>query len=257
LSKNDIKIGESHPIDENLRPVKVGGETTALELSKDKVRTKVLDAGDLTASSFSPTTLSVGGDATIGNDLTVGNSLTTTEDITCGDDFTITGGVIKLESANFSIYKVVGQDTIRIVVGGAPMLNLMETSTGNHIQFYNSAVGFNQRNYGTLDATDSYLTFRDCNKWTATFPAANVTDMHLYFPDVSCNCTLLLTQDSVGSRTITNWKTYDQAAGNESTVKWAGGTAPTLTTTANKTDILSFYWDNDNHKAYGVASLNF
>ena len=24
-----------------------------------------------------------------------------------------------------------------------------------------------------------------------------------------------------------------------------------------KLDILSFYWDNDNHKAYGVASLNF
>ena len=33
--------------------------------------------------------------------------------------------------------------------------------------------------------------------------------------------------------------------------------APTLTTTANKLDIISFYWDNDNHKAYGVASLNF
>ena len=81
--------------------------------------------------------------------------------------------------------------------------------------------------------------------------------MHLIFPNLSGNFMLLLTQDGTGSRTVTNWKTFDEAAANESTVKWAGGTAPTLTTTANKTDILSFYWDNDNHKAYGVASLNF
>ena len=30
---NDLKIGESHPIDENLRPVKVGGDMTSLELA--------------------------------------------------------------------------------------------------------------------------------------------------------------------------------------------------------------------------------
>ena len=81
--------------------------------------------------------------------------------------------------------------------------------------------------------------------------------MNLYFTNVSCNCILLLKQDGSGSRTVTNWKTWDQDNGNESTVVWAGGSNPTLTTTANKLDILSFYWDNDNHKAYGVATLNF
>lgn len=249
---NDLKLQEGHPVDNNLRPVKVGGETTALELSKDKVRAKDLHAGTLTASSFSPASLSVSGDATIGNDLTVGN------DITCGNDFMIEGGVIKLGSSNEQIYKVVGQDTIRFNVGGTPMMDMIESSTGNTVKFMNlTAVGFDQRQYGTLDATDSYVTFRDCNKWTATFPASNVTDMHLIFPDASCNCTLLLKQDGTGSRTVTNWKTFDQAAANESTVIWSGGSAPTLTTTANKIDILSFYWDNDEHKAYGVASLNF
>lgn len=249
---NDIKLQEGHPVDENLRPIKVGGESTALELSKDKVRTKVLDAGELTASTFTPATLSVSGDATIGNDLTVGN------DITCGNDFLITGGVIEFGSASDQIFKVTGQSTIRFVAGGAVMMNIMETTTGNHIEFYNSAVGFNQRDYGTLDATDTYLLFRESNKWTGTFPASNITDMHLIFPNVSGNFMLLLTQDGTGSRTVTNWKTWDETgAANESTVKWAGGSAPTLTTTANKTDILSFYWDNTNHKAYGVASLNF
>ena len=39
-----------------------------------------------------------------------------------------------------------------------------------------------------------------------------------------------LTQDSTGSRTVT-WF---------STIKWAGGVEPTLTTTANKTDVFGF-----------------
>ena len=85
----------------------------------------------------------------------------------------------------------------------------------------------------------------------------NITDLNLNFPDVSCNCVLLVKQDGTGSRTITNYKTFDQAGGNESTVKFAGGSNPALTTTANKLDIFSFYWDNDNHTAYGVVSQNF
>ena len=81
--------------------------------------------------------------------------------------------------------------------------------------------------------------------------------MNIYFPDVSANVLLKLTQDGTGSRTVTNWKSFDQAGGNAGTVKWAGGSAPTLSTGANAIDIISFYWDNTNHTAYGVASLNF
>lgn len=43
--------------------------------------------------------------------------------------------------------------------------------------------------------------------------------------------TLVLVQDATGSRTISSWFT---------TIKWAGGSAPTLTATANKADIVSF-----------------
>ena len=46
---------------------------------------------------------------------------------------------------------------------------------------------------------------------------------------------LLLKQDGTGSRTIT-W----------STVKWPGGTAPTITSTASKQDIFSFFADGTN-----------
>ena len=46
---------------------------------------------------------------------------------------------------------------------------------------------------------------------------------------------LLLKQDGTGSRTVT-W----------STVKWPAGTAPTITSTASKQDIFSFFADGTN-----------
>jgi hypothetical protein len=51
---------------------------------------------------------------------------------------------------------------------------------------------------------------------------------------------MFLKQDATGSRTVT-W----------STVKWAGGTAPTITSTASRQDILSFFADGTNW--YGVV----
>ena len=51
---------------------------------------------------------------------------------------------------------------------------------------------------------------------------------------------MLLKQDGTGSRTVT-W----------STVAWPGGTAPTITSTASKQDIYSFY--SDGSKWYGTT----
>lgn len=51
---------------------------------------------------------------------------------------------------------------------------------------------------------------------------------------------MFLKQDATGSRTVT-W----------STVKWAGGTAPTITSAASKQDIYSFFSDGTNW--YGVT----
>ena len=51
---------------------------------------------------------------------------------------------------------------------------------------------------------------------------------------------MMLKQDATGSRTVT-W----------STVKWVGGTAPTITSTASRLDLLSFFADGTNW--YGVS----
>ena len=53
-----------------------------------------------------------------------------------------------------------------------------------------------------------------------------------------------LKQDGTGSRTIT-WPT----------IKWQGGTAPTLTPTANKSDLIFITYDGTDF--FGEYSLNF
>ena len=55
---------------------------------------------------------------------------------------------------------------------------------------------------------------------------------------------ILLKQDATGSRTVT-WPT----------ITWAGGTAPTLTTTGNKTDIITLIYANSTY--YGEISKNY
>lgn len=67
------------------------------------------------------------------------------------------------------------------------------------------------------------------NQHYITLPAGNIT---ISLSNTSSNQIFIIsiTQDDVGSRTVT-WF---------STIKWAGGSAPTLTTTANKRDTFGF-----------------
>lgn len=64
-------------------------------------------------------------------------------------------------------------------------------------------------------------------------------------PSVKGRFQLMLVQDATGSRTVT-WP---------SSVKWPGGTAPTLSTAANAIDIVTLYYDGTDY--YAVESLNF
>jgi hypothetical protein len=86
-------------------------------------------------------------------------------------------------------------------------------------------------NSSTADTIDWTLS----NKQKSTFTA----------PPGPCNLILKLVQDGTGSRTVT-WP---------AAVHWSGGTAPTLTTTASKVDIISFYYDGSTY--FGQYGLNF
>ena len=87
---NDIKLQEGHPIDENLRPVKVGGKSSALEISTDDVRVKNLQVSGTTVgiSASDDTKLPLAGGTMTGN-------------IACADGFTLDcAGDINLTATN-------------------------------------------------------------------------------------------------------------------------------------------------------------
>lgn len=56
---------------------------------------------------------------------------------------------------------------------------------------------------------------------------------------------LIIKQDGTGSRTITTWPT----------IRWSGGIAPVLTTTASKADIITLLYDGTDY--FGSGTLNF
>ena len=144
-----------------------------------------------------------------------------------------------------------------IHMNAASNINIEAT---NWVEFDGCGVGFDLVT-PTYNASDTNVDFQTGNKQFVTFGSGNITDLNLIFPKTSGNFTLILKQDGSGSRTVTNYKVWDrdatEAASGSATVKFAGGSNPTLTTAASKTDIISFFYDADNEIAYGVASLNF
>lgn len=90
--------------------------------------------------------------------------------------------------------------------------------------------------YTVANTAASILDLTLTGNCVLTFPA----------PAAGGQFTLMLKQDATGSRAVT-WP---------STVRWAGGTAPTLTATAGRTDVVPFLSDGTYWLGF-VGGLNF
>ena len=179
------------------------------------------------------------------------------------DDVAIDGKVITMTGSTGDTFTATvatdGVTTLATTDAGGTAAHLNIEADG-HVEFDGCAVGF-ELETPTYNASDTDVSFVTGNKQFVTFGAGNIADLNLIFPETSGNFVLLLKQDGTGSRTVTNYKAWDlvnsDAADGSATVKFAGGSNPTLTTDANHVDIISFFWDADNQIAYGVASLDF
>lgn len=96
----------------------------------------------------------------------------------------------------------------------------------------------------TISANALTLNIENGNVFSVT-QDANITTLTLSNPSATgkaCSFTLILKQDATGGRTI-SWP---------SAVKWGGGVAPTLTTTANAVNILTFITIDAGTTWYGM-----
>lgn len=103
---------------------------------------------------------------------------------------------------------------------------------------------------GKFTDTDGATIAVDWNSGNVHYVVIGATGRTVTFsnPKDGARYLLMVKQDGTGSRTITSWP---------ATILWAGGSAPTLTTTANKVDIIGCVYDGTNTKYYCSTSLNF
>ncbi len=143
---------------------------------------------------------------------------------------------INLTSTGISGFLEADFDELKALLQSGTKSLGAELDSGAH------TIGFTQQT-ATGDGTTT-IDWKLGNKFEFTFGAQNDT-FTFTAPTKPCNLLLKLIQDGTGSREAT-WP---------ATVKWVGGTAPTLTTTASGVDIVSFFFDGTSY--FGVGSLNF
>jgi|TARA_Y100000296_G_C5168178_1_gene255843 hypothetical protein len=129
-----------------------------------------------------------------------------------------------------------------LYVGSDMSVGIGTTTPAEALEVNNTIVFTSEYDNGNSSTADT-IDFGNGNKQKSTL-TGNVT-YTFTAPGSVGNFLLVLVQDATGSRTAT-WP---------ATVKWPGGTAPTLSTGNGEIDIVSFYYDGTNY--YGQAGLNF
>ena len=226
--------------------------------------TKFYKNGD--TDDYLSITVGFGGIATIATTDSDGSAAHLTLDVNGNINLDADTGIFNFYDAGDT------DDAFKITVSGGTGSTILETVSAaadghllvmadGHVEFKGCGAGFDLVT-PVYNASDTDVDFTTGNKQFVTFGSGNIADLNLKFPIVSGNFVLLLKQDGTGSRTVDadGWLAFDSAgnaANGSSTVKFAGGSNPTLTTDANHVDIISFFWDADNEIAYGVASLDF
>ena len=244
--KNPIQIEDDSNLESKLKNLKVGDVNTPIQISTDSISVDGLTITSNKIESKTDLTLATDGNLVLdpASQKTIINATDT----------------LYFDGGSHTYIAETESDILKIVTAGVELL-VLDPKSGDSCRqvVVGGSVTFAQTTTA-YDASDTNADFSVVQKTMVTFGSGNITDVNLKFPTNSGNFVLLLKQDGTGSRTVTNWKVFDgggNAAAGSSTVKFAGGSNPTLTTDANHVDIISFYWDATNEIAYGVATLDF
>jgi len=212
-----------------------GGDVSATGTPADNEYAKWTDANTIEGRSYSE----------VRTDLNIEDGA----DVTDTDNVTSAGALMDSEVTNLAQVKAFdSSDYATDTQGGtadSALQDIVDDTTpelGGELDAGAHSIGFTLQT-ATGDGTTT-IDWKLGNKFKFTFGAQNET-FTFTAPSNPCSVSLIMVQDGTGSRTAT-WP---------ATVKWAGGTAPTLTTDASSVDIISFYFDGTSY--FGVGSLNF
>ena len=266
---NEVRLQSpdgKHPVDENLRPIKVGGNSTALEVAQNGNGARITGGLEVSGAGKSIVAEPLITNSIISTDLTIDDSSDITLDAG-GESIILKGS--DGDGLSFTNHHTGSWDMInntqdsaiyfKINDGGSVGVQVMTIQGAEpYIGFNHAGVGFS-RKQATFDATNTTIDFRTGNKFRLEI-TGDITNVKLTFPSVSGNFLLVcdIAAGGGGDHDVTNWLAYesDGTAATTANVMWAGGSVPAFTSGA-AVDIVSFYWDADEQQAYGVASLAF
>ncbi len=162
--------------------------------------------------------------------------------------FTPASGSLTLAGADAVTITTTAATGITLPTSGTLLANTLEDTSpelGGELDAGANSIGFTLQTI-TYNATTTTADWTNGNKGKMTFGAGNIGTFAFTNPTNPCSVQVIVKQDATGSRVATAW---------DADIKWAGGTAPTLSTAANAVDIISCLWDGTNY--FCTASLTF
>ena len=94
---------------------------------------------------------------------------------------------------------------------------------------------------------------------TSTAATINLNNGNFVTATLTGNCTFTFSNPSAGASSFTLFLTNDATAGRSITwpasVKWPNNSVPVRTTTANTTDVWTFFTTNGGTNWYGILSI--
>ena len=188
----------------------------------------IKSSGGSTAITMSTTDVTIAGDLTVtGNDIKSSSATAITmsgTDVSIAGDLTVTGNDIKSSSAT------------------AMSLSGADVSMQGNTSFKNYTEGVVA--IGTVGATHTF-DLANGTVQTATLTSAPACTFTMPTATAGKSFVLLIKQPASGSTTTATF----------TGVKWSGGTAPTITATLGRLDVISFFADGTNW--YGSFVQNF